>query len=842
MIFFHQSLKNKLSSIYIFLFASILLISCASTSADFYSEEMKNLSSLSEKLESAENNINGDFPDKIVIKTLSQTFTKDFYFTLHDGKIYYKGKNDKSWHLFTSTGLPHPNKITLGGFPIPKKIVEISADGDVFAAFDDEGKMYECFLRKTAFEKPFVWKSKFGFPNNSTLEQNVQVSDKRGWALAARRTDVLWYTDSFGNDHHYGTMGLETVYFLLENGQEIVFTDSGLPPDWSKSILGPERGSFIAENISVSASTIFLINKAGEMYTRLIDFDTMGSDPMFFKYTYKPYTQKYSGKNYLSNYTPWGLPNEDWKKQPNIVLHGSAKISKYITILQTGHGNYARELRVAGTDSNGNTGFYFKDLAARNWSFEPCELNIPASDYFENSTEDASSLRGEKLEYSYSGFITKNGIKDNSLSVSINNLPLTSEGNCIITISDGSNSVDILLYLVEIWTYTKRFSPGTDGTPRYYFVTPHFLESAIDKDGDFYEKVKDLFSGKDLEIFSFTAEATDLYFEMGIDNKKSANQYKIFLTKDGNCNIHPTLYKLSLLYNQNIIDSYNSDVLKLPKDKIYTHKDVFFVREIIENNEYYKKILQGELDSYNMLKHSTSRTRWGYKFADLVASITLLDQINFPKIKTLTSYGDTILQKNAEKYKAQADYRKQVYPPVISLTQARIDEYKSVLAKIEREDGSAIVSGSLKDFYNEYFESIGLPKYLKGKIVYTEQEINTILRISDDTPLFPGFFFHSKADDYSDLIEIVVTDTPDKIASMQKNDIKLKVQYFIFDENDLNAKVLGLSRFSKLKGTLTYDGENLKLYIEEMNEESKRIETKLLFTGKAGIDDLTDNE
>ena len=77
---------------------------------------------------------------------------------------------------------------------------------------------------------------------------------------------------------------------------------------------------------------------------------------------------------------------------------------------------------------------------------------------------------------------------------------------------------------------------------------------------------------------------------------------------------------------------------------------------------------------------------------------------------------------------------------------------------------------------------------------------------------------------------------------MQKNDIKLKVQYFIFDENDLNAKVLGLSRFSKLKGTLTYDGENLKLYIEEMNEESKRIETKLLFTGKAGIDDLTDNE
>lgn len=818
------------------------LFSCATSSSKFYSSEFSSNTALEENLFGQNDEINGIFPDKIVIKTLSQTFTKDFYFTLHDGKIFYKSLKDKNWLLFTSTGLPHPKNLSLSSFPVPKKIVEISADDDVLCAFDDEGKMYECYLRKTAFEKPFLWKNTFGFPKGNVLQQNVRVDSKRGWALAARRTNVLWYTDIFGNDHHYGTMGLETVYFLCENGQDIIFTDSGLPPDWSKEILGPERGSFVAENISASASTLFLINKQGEMYTRLIDFDTMGSDPMWFKYTYKPYSQKYTGKNYLSNYTPWGLPNEDWKKQPEIALFGSARLTKYITIAQNGHGNDARELRVAGLDENGRTGYYHKQLKEEKWAFEACELHLNEQDFLDCPSESAERVRGEKKEYSYSGFITKNGIKDNAIQVKIGNLPLTSEGDCIISLSDGENKVDILLYLVEMWTYTKRFAPTKDGTPRYYFVTPHFKANLLEKEGEFYEKMRDLFKDTDLEIFSFIAEATDAYFEMGIDSKNSKNKYKIFLTKDGNCEIHPTLYKLSLLYQQDVIESYYSDVMRLENDKIYTHDDVDFVRSIIENNEYYKKILQGELESYNMMKHSTSRTRWGYQFADLVTTITLLNQVNFPKIKTLTSYGSTIMTKNAEKYKAQADYRLQVYPPVIALTKARIDVYKNILSIIEKQGGTAVVTGSLCETYEDYFKNISLPLSFSGKIAYEDLNIDAIVKISDETPLFPGFFCRAATDTDSGLIEIVVTDPPEKIASMKKGEIELNVQYIIYDENDLSARIEGFSRFSKLKGSLKFDGEQLSLYISEVDVENKVNKTKLLFSGKAGIDDIEDNE
>ena len=53
--------------------------------------------------------------------------------------------------------------------------------------------------------------------------------------MGARRKDVLWHEDIFKNQHHYGTMGLETIYFLTEKGNEIRFTDSGLPADLSKS-------------------------------------------------------------------------------------------------------------------------------------------------------------------------------------------------------------------------------------------------------------------------------------------------------------------------------------------------------------------------------------------------------------------------------------------------------------------------------------------------------------------------------------------------------------------------------------------------------------------------------
>jgi hypothetical protein len=64
-------------------------------------------------------------------------------------------------------------------------------------------------------------------------------------------------------------MEIVTTYALLEDGQEICYADPGLPSDFSRSYIGPERGAFKAVSLSASASTMFVINEAGEMWTYL---------------------------------------------------------------------------------------------------------------------------------------------------------------------------------------------------------------------------------------------------------------------------------------------------------------------------------------------------------------------------------------------------------------------------------------------------------------------------------------------------------------------------------------------------------------------------------------------
>ena len=239
-------------------------------------------------------NINGHFPDRIWIKTRTQGFNSYFYFLISDGKIYYKSvdpqREPQDWTLLEKTGLPHhPLK---RGFIKPEKIIEFSADGNEMMAVSSEGIIYRLIIDLDKAFFPLAWLDSIGWPEPTPLRLNKLLENNRAWGLGKRGAEVLWYEDRFGNQHHFGTMGILHNYFLLEDGQEIRFSDTGLPSDFSHNFLGPERGRFIAEGLSASGCTIFLINEAGEMYTRLVDYDSVGSDPMFFKYTYKKMEQK----------------------------------------------------------------------------------------------------------------------------------------------------------------------------------------------------------------------------------------------------------------------------------------------------------------------------------------------------------------------------------------------------------------------------------------------------------------------------------------------------------------------------------------------------------------------
>lgn len=789
--------------------------------------------SVSQLLASQENkdfSINGYMPEQINVKTLTQTFCKGYDFSIYNGKIWSKSPEKTEWSLFLGTGLPFcKTDERLAGhlwFESPAAVTEIAADGDCIFVFDDNGKIYKLLTDFSTVDKPFEWLDTFGWPTKLTLTKDEKFQKARVWGTGIRRKDILYYTDSFGNDHHFGTMGLETLYFLTENGQEIRFTDSGLPASFSKTILGPERGAFIAENMSVSGSTLFLINDAGEMYTRLIDYDTMGCDPMFFKYTYSPKKEKLTGKKYRSNYTPWALPNEDWKKQPEIPLKDKAKLARYISISQNGKGNSARSLRVAGLSAEGKTGFYIKQIDDEKWEFKEAELFISENDYlkYANSAdykneEIKKSIRGKKHEFAYSGYVYKNNKKLESLECTITDFPLTTEGSCNLEITDTETgeSKSILLYPLELWTFITQKDPGFDGTSRNYFVTPSFNPEILrSKNGEFGTVLSDIFIGTNLQLYSFSASATTDYIDI---SGKDSSEYRFFLTAEP-IDISPDEYKANLLFSHPLIEtSISESSLYLDESKNYSIVDVPEIYEVINANKNLLKLLKKDSEEFQAYSANATKTRWGYNFLDLLTSITFLNKVDFPKIKTITMYGNDIMKNNAVSFQSMAEYRMFVYPFVIKLIQKRIEIYEDFLQEISKST-SPKINPYLRKNYNEYFNDAGIPEKLNGKsdlILDNKVEIERIKKV----PMYPALKLNSGNN--SILVEL-----PDFVNAFfdykQKNtELKCNAEFRIVKKEIEKNKKSILEKALKKEGTFEFSGNTIIVCTNE---------GKILFSGE----------
>lgn len=745
-------------------------------------------------------NVNGIFPDEVYVKSLSQTFLKDWQFILSDGKIYAKQSGEDRWRLFMKTGKPKGSQ----------EISEIFADGDCLFAFDNQRRLYKLYTEKTTVDKPFKWVNHFGWPGDEQLVQNSLVSENRGWAMGVRRKDVLWYEDVFANQHHYGTMGLETIYFLSADGQKIYFTDSGLPNDFSKQIQGPEHGAFIARSIGCSASTLFLIGDDGTMYTRLIDFDTMGCDPMFFKYTYVKEEQKRKGSEYLSNYAAWGLPNEAWKKEPEIRLFGEARLSRFISIQQNGQGNFARELRVAGTDSEGNTGYYYKQISESEWQFKAVPLQIRQADYL-----SGDSSRGQKTEFEYSGYAMIDAKREQFVSAAVRDFSLTNEGafNLEITMQrDGwSETKSLKMHNVELWTYMTRINPGFDGTARYYFITPDFDETLFECAHDeFADFLKSVFEQSDKKLFVFQAEATVDYLQINGKAQSGKKKSFSFFLSSSRINADSQTFKAISFYSSYMNVLYADERIILTRKEVYTNGDVEEIREKVERNKDLKALLKGEMAYYKRIKRSSNISRWGYNLLDLISTITLLNQVNFPKIKTMTSYGGRLMKTNARKFSDIYEYRTMTNPHMVALIDARIDAYEELADQIEK-NGKGILSPKQKDTYPELFEFVKLPDELVG--TGSTPETEALFCILSEIPVYSAFIIQSESQDKSSVIAAVCEDAAKVISkrdaklntysNLAKKPLTLKLNFIplITDTADLKHK----------KGKLTWDGNNLTI-------------------------------
>ena len=303
-------------------------------------------------------------PDAALHRSWRESFNERWYVALIDGHIHVKpnvetGGEPGDWELLGS-GLPEGGD--LPNFGPPDTLVQISADGIHLQALSDEGVFYRGVNLTEDVHWNFSWTDRWGGVGASGDGLLQEFSIDRGWSVSdSHPFGVATYEDINGTVHSVGA-GVAHIYRLGPDGRRIYFNDWWLPNDWSRQVCGPDRGTFAAANISVSASTMFVVGERGELYTRLYDFDTGGENSLL---TYSYIIPGASG-------TTRKLPSEDWLRQPDIT---SGLITRTITIFQDGQGNAARQLRVEGVQDD-QPGYFHKPIFGDAWSFQPTDRQV----------------------------------------------------------------------------------------------------------------------------------------------------------------------------------------------------------------------------------------------------------------------------------------------------------------------------------------------------------------------------------------------------------------------------------------------------------------------------------
>jgi hypothetical protein len=627
--------------------------------------------------------INGIFPQAVYIKTKTQTFNSYHYYILREGLIWYKSidpaKEPENWTLFTKTGLPR-NPLKLG-FNRPKQIVELSADADELVALSGEGGFYRYCFDRTIAHKSNVWLDRQGWPNAEQLFFDRRTAKNISWALGKRNDHVLYYEDPFGNQHHNGTMEIATTYVLLEDGQEICYADAGLPPDFSRNYIGPERGTFKAAALSASGSTMFVINSSGEMYTRLADFDTTGCDPMLFKYTYVPYESTLPGTNYFSNLNDWGLPAEDWRPQAPIPLSGKAAITRHITILQNGQGNGARELRVAGLNEAGRTGYWTKAIFGDTWEFKPVLLYLRRDVFLKTAASEDGGPRTDRrpsLDKSYSGYYwSDRENKEQGWEYTIPNFNML-EGYCDFQITRQGETCVLKLHPVEMWTYLKRdYVPGRTGSPKMFLATLEIPENAFDGlSAACTMELTQKYAEYDKNPFRYFIAASSHFIFMGETHNMKAGLY---LTDGSISDYYPEFPASWQVEPIEELQRYYSPALTIDGNAAITKEDLV---EKIELNRAFRDELRYTIRTLKWAKLTTFKISAVYMPVHYFALITPLCFVDVPKIRTITRFGDRIVLANRSYIHTTSNIRIWVYETIIEALKARLIYYKELVQKL----------------------------------------------------------------------------------------------------------------------------------------------------------------
>lgn len=289
-----------------------------------------------------------NLPRQVLFRSRTRTFNRRYQFAVARSTIWYKSNT-------AVTGIREPWAKLAVPDCFEGKVAEISVDDDEMIAIDSDRWVYglDGALRDP---KHFNWTLRWGRPfwtgPGVKLPRAVQ---SWSWSVLSKLEDNTW-SDNAGNAHVVGEGKVSHIWLLSHGGRRLTYMDPWLPPDQSYEMCSPHRGRFRSTAMSTSGSTIFLMGRYGDLYTRLYDFDIAGADPLFFDYSYD--NQRGAAKPVIQ------LPSPGWVKQPKIP----GRITDRISIHKTGSGSAHRQLRVEGV-RNGRVGYWHKDSTALRWAF-----------------------------------------------------------------------------------------------------------------------------------------------------------------------------------------------------------------------------------------------------------------------------------------------------------------------------------------------------------------------------------------------------------------------------------------------------------------------------------------
>jgi len=287
-------------------------------------------------------------PRQVYLRGTTQTYNRRYQFAVARGTIWYKSNT-------AVTGIHEPWAHLSVPSCFEGKVVGISVDDDELIALDSDRWIYgmDGALKASAY---FNWSMRWGPPFWTGAGRRLPIDERAwSWSVLSLLEDRTW-TDPAGNAHAVGQGKVSHIWLLSRGGSRLTYLDPWLPTDQSYEMCTPRRGRFRAAGMSASGSTVFLVGRYGDLYTRLYDFDISGADPVFFHYSYTD--QRGVAQSRIQ------LPSPAWVRQPKIP----GRITDRISIEKVGQGAIHRTLRVEGL-RGGHVGFWHKDVRARSWGF-----------------------------------------------------------------------------------------------------------------------------------------------------------------------------------------------------------------------------------------------------------------------------------------------------------------------------------------------------------------------------------------------------------------------------------------------------------------------------------------